>query len=262
MKNRTVSNPLYTQKFFDERFTKTQASYKVIVPYLMKLVNPKSVVDIGCSTGIALSIFKENGVERIVGVDGPWVPPRELKIPRENFLKKDLTKPMGFRESFDLALSFEVAEHLPKESAEVFVESLTQTAPVIAFSAAIPNQGGLGHVNEQWPDYWADLFGAKGFRAIDCLRPKLYNDPRTHWSHAQNMLLFVEEGHTINEKEMVLNSKRPMPFVHPWIWLNMAERASYDARKLPMKDLLPIISRRIRKKIKRLLRFSSQHSRS
>lgn len=42
--------------------------------------------------------------------------------------------------AFDLAISLEVAEHLPETSADVFVESLTAAAPIIVFSAAIPMQ--------------------------------------------------------------------------------------------------------------------------
>jgi hypothetical protein len=34
--------------------------------------------------------------------------------------------------------------------------------PVVLFSAAIPYQGGTHHVNEQWPEYWAGNFEAKG----------------------------------------------------------------------------------------------------
>ena len=59
---------------------------------------------------------------------------------------------------FDLAISLEVAEHLKSSSSEDFVQSLTTLAPMILFSAAIPHQGGLHHINEQWLEYWGDLF--------------------------------------------------------------------------------------------------------
>src|SRR5579862_3100091 len=66
-----------------------------------------------------------------------------------------LDRPFNLGRSFDLAMSFEVAEHLPPDAAKGFVDSLTRLAPLVLFSAAIPFQGGVGHINEQWPEYWA-----------------------------------------------------------------------------------------------------------
>jgi hypothetical protein len=60
--------------------------------------------------------------------------------------------------TFDLAICLEVAEHLPPEAAEGFIDSLTRLAPVVLFSAAITFQVGNQHLNGQWPDYWATLF--------------------------------------------------------------------------------------------------------
>lgn len=33
-----------------------------------------------------------------------------------------------------------------------FIGELCAAAPVVLFSAAIPHQGGVNHVNKQWPD--------------------------------------------------------------------------------------------------------------
>jgi hypothetical protein len=57
-------------------------------------------------------------------------------------------------------MSLECAEHLPAHRAAPLVEWLTKSAPIVVFSAAIPGQGGKGHINEQPPDYWNDLFGS------------------------------------------------------------------------------------------------------
>lgn len=55
--------------------------------------------------------------------------------------------------AFDLAVTVEVAEHLPSSRAQSFVADLVHLASAIAFSAAIPGLGGTKHINEQWPDY-------------------------------------------------------------------------------------------------------------
>jgi hypothetical protein len=88
------------------------------------------------------------------------------------------------------------AEHLPATAAEEFVRSLARHGDAILFSAAIPHQGGAGHVNEQWPDYWAELFRRAGFAVYDWLRPRVWGNEQVAWWHAQNSLLFVREGTT------------------------------------------------------------------
>jgi hypothetical protein len=59
----------------------------------------------------------------------------------------------------------EVAEHLRASRAEGLVKMLCGLSDRVLFSAAIPFQGGTGHVNEQWQSYWARLFRRNGFAA-------------------------------------------------------------------------------------------------
>ena len=48
---------------------------------------------------------------------------------------------------FALAQSFEVAKHLDQQYALKFVKLLTSCADIVLFSAAIPYQGGVCHIN-------------------------------------------------------------------------------------------------------------------
>ncbi|MBM3573091.1 MAG: hypothetical protein FJX52_12175 [Alphaproteobacteria bacterium] len=84
-----------------------------------------------------------------------------------------------------------MAEHLPASRAAGFVADLVALAPIILFSAAIPGQTGTGHINEQWPDYWAELFGRHGYVAIDAIRPRVWRNEAVRWWYAQNLLLFA-----------------------------------------------------------------------
>ncbi len=43
-----------------------------IVPLLMEICNPKSVIDVGCGVGTFLSVFKKHGVNDVLGIDGSW----------------------------------------------------------------------------------------------------------------------------------------------------------------------------------------------
>jgi SAM-dependent methyltransferase len=171
------------------------SSSKIIVPLVLSIFNVKSVVDVGCGVGGWLKVFSDNGIQDYLGIDGAYVPRDQLKIPAANFLGQNLTDLKSVGRRFDLACSLEVAEHLPEASAEQFVGALVDAAPVVLFSAAVPGQGGIHHINEQWPSYWANLFKKRGYVAIDCIRPELYNDPRIEFWYRQNIIVFCDPAY-------------------------------------------------------------------
>lgn len=182
---------LYTADYFRRLEGGTRQSARVVVPLVLEMLRPRSVVDVGCGVGTWLTVFRELGVDDCLGVDGDYVDPGMLEIPVANFHSWDLRKPLRLDRRFDLVVSLEVAEHLPAECAQAFVESLSLLGPAILFSAAIPLQGGTGHENEQWPDYWADLFSAHDFVAVDCLRPRVWKNEAVQWWYSQNLLVFI-----------------------------------------------------------------------
>src|SRR5262249_658797 len=145
----------------------------VVVPLILSIFDIRSVIDIGCGVGGWLKVFQENGVRDCLGIDGDYVPQEMLKIAPACFRAGDLTRPGELERRFDLACSREVAEHLPASSASAFVDALVGAAPVILFSAAVPHQGGTDHVNERWQSYWRQMFEARGYVAVDCVRPRI-----------------------------------------------------------------------------------------
>jgi hypothetical protein len=86
-----------------------------------------------------------------------------LKIPKECFAEVELDKGISVDRKYDLAISVEVAEHLPPNAADIFIESIVKASDIVLFSAAIPFQGGTNHINEQWPEYWNKLFNKNGY---------------------------------------------------------------------------------------------------
>jgi SAM-dependent methyltransferase len=217
----------YTSKFFERIADGSRRSAREIVPLVLKLVQPRHVVDVGCGLGTWLSVCREYGIDEVFGVDGDYVDKSKLEIPEDRFLSFDLRKSLRVDKQFDLVLSLEVAEHLPGECAETFIDSLTRLGPVVLFSAAIPFQGGTEHVNEQWPDYWVERFRTKGYVVVDCIRKQIWqNDYVEDW-YAQNTLMFIREDHLENHPLLKRESENTvasqLSIVHPKRYLKEIE---------------------------------------
>ena len=186
-------NEIYSTSYFDRFRETSRTSAQCIVPLILEWIAPASVIDLGCGVGEWLAAFREAGVQDVQGVDGEYVLRDELAIPQELFIAADLTVPYRADRSYELAMSVEVGEHLPPASAESLVQSLTELAPVVLFSAAIPNQPGTHHVNGEWPIYWANMFAQRGFVVVDAIRFRLWDDPRVDWWYRQNLMIYVRE---------------------------------------------------------------------
>ena len=136
-----MSEGEYTAEFFANHQKLARRSADAIVPIVMELVGPSSVIDLGCGIGTWLAAFRRHGVDDVLGVDGEWVPLDSLEIPRECFVAARLDRRLRLDRRFDLAVSLEVAEHLPESAAKQLVASAVALAPCVLFSAAIPHQG-------------------------------------------------------------------------------------------------------------------------
>jgi len=221
----------YTEDFYKFIDDTALRSAKEIVPLVMKLVQPKRVVDVGCGLGTWLSVFQEYGVEDILGIDGDSVDVTRLKIPQQCFLPHDLVKPLKIEQHFDLVVSLEVAEHLPQENAEQFVDTLISLGPAILFSAAVPYQPGTNHLNGQWSDYWINHFHQKGYVVFDFLRKKIWHNEQVDWWYSQNIFLFLKESclekYPLLKQELDEGTMTPLSLIHPKLYL--LQQAAYQA---------------------------------
>jgi len=196
-------------------------SAALMVPRILKrFPNITSVVELGCGTGVWLHFFKSNGVPKVLGLDGETSDSNLLILPGGEFRAVDLSKSLCLQEKFDLAISLEVAQHLPPEAAQTFVASMCRLSDLVIFGAAIPGQSGTEHVNERWPSYWTALFDAKGYEVFDILRPLFWYDQRIEWCYAQNSLVFVRRNRRdltqIAQAVVALQEPpRPLDVVHP-----------------------------------------------
>ena len=194
----------YDQQFYDTITDGSVRSANAVAGFYYYLLGePQTVVDIGCGRGVWGKQFETLGCE-VLGVDGGYV--YDPVIP---FMAHDLRNPLVLDKKYDLALCLEVAEHLPEESADTLIDSLCNASDKVLFSAAIPYQTGHGHINCQWPSYWAEKFRQRGYAWGDYRSDFWHNENVEPW-YRQNMLLFVKT-------ESTAVYVPPMDLVHPVI---------------------------------------------
>ena len=214
----------------------------------MELVGPSSVVDLGCGIGTWLAVFRRHGVDDVLGVDGEWVPLDSLEIPRERFVAARLDRPLRLDRRFDLAVSLEVAEHLPESAAKQLVASAVALAPCVLFSAAIPHQGGRQHVNEQWLEYWAERFSDHRYVVVDSIRPRVWSNESVAYWYRQNAVLYVHEDTLASTPALPRERERTvvtmLSVVHPELLAKVASEPDEHQRRQTARELpLPEFAR-------------------
>lgn len=201
----------YDNNFYTERRKVTSSSAEKILNIVFNECKPESILDIGCATGIWLALAKEKGVNTILGIDGDWVPQEHLEIKKNEFIQENIehiTKVKSLvKTKFDMSLCIEVAEHLTEGTAIQLVDLLTSSSEVVLFSAAIPGQGGTGHINEQLQSYWKNEFHGKDFICIDLIRPKVWAESDVNLIYKQNIMVYVKKNSKAYNQFMMKNEE-------------------------------------------------------
>lgn len=189
---------IYDQEYYDSVVEGPAVrSAGSISESVVREFKPNSVIDVGCGTGALLQAFRNKGCE-IFGLEYSKAALAYCHARQLDVQKFDLeNEGLGLNRKFDVAISMEVAEHLPAMVADRYVDLLTGLSKVIIFTAAPPGQGGADHVNEQPPSYWIMKFQQRGFNHADDLS-RLW---REQWRAAgnveswyyQNLMIFKQE---------------------------------------------------------------------
>lgn len=217
---------LFNRSHVEYHEARLQGARRMLAPVL-GAVAPSSVLDVGCGIGAWLEAAAEHGITDVIGVDGEWIDCRALRVPVEKFHAMDLARPLDLGRRFDLVISLEVAEHLPAERAESFVDDLVRHGDLVLFSAAIPGQGGNGHVNEQFQDRWAREFARHDYAPTDLVRRRIWGDPHIFWWLQQNAVLYVKRSRLNAFPELArLGPVAPetLPVVHPALYAQWLRR--------------------------------------
>jgi hypothetical protein len=173
-------------------------------------VGPARINDVGCGEGWfarELQIMCPQSDVTALDFDGDGGPNPHtgVRIAHWNAEAHDVLP------ACDMAVCLEVAEHLTPASGEWLVGELCRTTTKgVWFSAAIPHQGGDGHLNEQWPTYWHDRFASHGWLLDDPIREFIWRDDLIEPWYKQNVL-YARRATAAEAND----AQAPLHLVHP-----------------------------------------------
>jgi hypothetical protein len=199
----------YTNRYYS-RISEGAVNSAAIVMEALSF-RPASVIDIGCGLG-----EWNNWHSDYTGLDYR-IEEKSLMISRDRYIDCNLEMEfIQLNRKFDLCLCLEVAEHLRPHRAVGLVEMLCGLSDRVLFSAAIPYQGGQGHINERFQSYWAGLFLAHGFGASK-EQPDIRYNPGVELWYRQNLILYERGAAGVPQGDDIVED-----FVLPEYYLKIA----------------------------------------
>ena len=124
---------------------------------IVERFKPKTAIDVGCGTGALLDAFGKLDCE-VSGLEYSEAGLAYCKNRGLSLRNFDMGKHNVNDESYDLATSFEVAEHFAAVGRQPIFKLLCKLSSVIVMSATTRGQVGTDHVNEQPHAYWIGKF--------------------------------------------------------------------------------------------------------
>lgn len=206
---------LYDDAFFKKRLKHRE--WQSQIGFLLCLTfRIQSVLDLGCALGSYLEGFRSckaivKGYELYRDCARSYIP---SGIAHCVFLG-DVTKPIYEECKYDCCFSMEVAEHIPSESSEVFVDNLCNNSErLIIMSAAPPGQGGIGHINCQSYNYWIEKIESRGFYYSKNGTVKaskiVENIPKVPKWVKQNLMVFCKMRKIQRDRNSIIFCKKKM----------------------------------------------------
>lgn len=189
----------YKKSFFKGRH-KLKWRAQIVCGAIIKILEPDRLIDVGCATGDLVAEFLAMGIDAY-GIEGSNNCREYLECPEERIFHLDLRVPIvEISDRYDLAICFEVAEHIEPDYADIFVDNLALLSNRILISAAPPGQGGRCHWNCQPVEYWNEKFMDRGYY----FRSGVVKEFRAEWNfwrskpgikaYYENLLYFEKQG--------------------------------------------------------------------
>jgi len=164
--------------------------------YIAHTLKPGSILEFGCGLGLYCDFLKtELDINRVFGIEpepmsgGFDSPNGPIQLTIDIFSDKH---PEPLEQKFDLVMSIEVAEHIPREKHNFLFDFLvSHTSNWIVFSGARIGQGGHGHIAERDEEDWKAEFLKRGMVFQDELTRNIrLACNKINVNHQQNLMVF------------------------------------------------------------------------
>lgn len=230
---------LYGPDFYSTRYRETYYSATRIISIVANLFpHISSAIDFGCGVGTFLDAFKQFNVYDVLGMEGSWLDKKDLLLAESCFKYVDLELEYCESRRYDLAICLEVAEHLSESGGRNLIRSLCGASNLVLFSAAIPSQGGIGHVNEAWQSHWASMFDEYGYKPYDLVRPHIWSDSNIPFWYKQNIIVYT----SLDTIDFPVATSPFLDLVHPDLYCSKLSSASPTIPDLIKQIVRKVIS--------------------
>ena len=127
----------------------TQGQSPMLYEFLVKVINIKSLIDVGCGRGISTSWFATHGVD-VLCVEGSHDAAKHSLVAQSQIVEHDFSRgPWWPDKTYDFAWSVEFLEHVSRKYMRNYIPVFKQSAIVLVTHSG---WGGYHHV-EVHPDY-------------------------------------------------------------------------------------------------------------
>jgi SAM-dependent methyltransferase len=228
-----------------------------IAERIIRDINPRTVLDAGCAMGFLVEALRKRGVEAY-GVDiSEYAIQNVHPDIRPYCWVGSIAEP--FPQHYDLIVTIEVLEHIPKLEAERVVANLCNHADDVLFSSGDEDLREVTHINVQPAEYWASLFASSQFfRDVDfdgtfitswTVRFRRMNEP-VHYiimDYERQINRLVQENAAVRQvnleqKDRLAQMERELTGMHRQLGELYATKTYQVARR--MRFLVPAGSRR------------------
>eukprot|EP00756_Hemistasia_phaeocysticola_P039631 Hpha_TRINITY_DN16824_c0_g3::TRINITY_DN16824_c0_g3_i1::g.150096::m.150096 len=128
--------------------------------WMLKVLNVRSFLDVGCGRGISTSWMLDRGVD-VLCVEGSSDAVKTSLLPRQLIVQHDYSAgPMVPERTFDVAWAVEFLEHVGRQHTHNYMETFKRAALVFVTHS---DWGGWHHVEVHSSWWWQAKFEAHGF---------------------------------------------------------------------------------------------------
>jgi 2-polyprenyl-3-methyl-5-hydroxy-6-metoxy-1,4-benzoquinol methylase len=155
----------YSVEYYKRVNKEEGAQAEAMADFIVSVFNPKTVIDLGCGTGLYISSLMARGVD-CLGIDSSEnaFDYEVLRVDSTKVMAGDLRERLTFPQA-DLVLCLEVLEHIQEEFADQAVDNIVNAGKVLIVSPS-PHGGGEHHHNPQPKRYWIEKFRKRGYIEI------------------------------------------------------------------------------------------------